>query len=112
MVHRYVLSAAVAHIYRDVAAGRPGPISKIGLGTFVDPREGGGKVNGPHQTDAVELLTLGDEFLNPLLHKWLCCAMRLNMRLVIYGIGALTGKQEHVLSEEYSVAHAFLRAAA
>ena len=51
---------AVAHIYRDVAAGRPGPISKIGLGTFVDPREGGGKINGPHQADAVELLTLGE----------------------------------------------------
>ena len=50
----------MAHIYRDVAAGRPGPISKIGLGTFVDPREGGGKINGPHQADAVELLNLGE----------------------------------------------------
>jgi len=55
-----VLSFAVAHIYRDVAAGRPGPISKIGLGTFVDPREGGGKVNGPHLANAVELLTLSE----------------------------------------------------
>lgn len=53
-------SFAVAHIYRDVAAGRPGPISKIGLGTFVDPREGGGKVNGPHLANAVELLTLSE----------------------------------------------------
>lgn len=49
----------MAHIYRDVAAGRPGPISKIGLGTFVDPREEGGKVNGPQQDDAVELVSIG-----------------------------------------------------
>ena len=69
MLHRYALSVAVAHIYRDVAAGRPGPISKIGLGTFVDPREGGGKVNGPHQADAVEVLTLGDYLSTPLLHR-------------------------------------------
>ena len=53
----------MAHIYRDVAAGRPGPISKIGLGTFVDPREGGGKINGQHQADAVQLLTLGEHWL-------------------------------------------------
>ena len=107
MLHRYALSAAVAHIYRDVAAGRPGPISKIGLGTFVDPREGGGKVNGPHQANAVEVLTLGYVFSTPPLHRRMCSAVGAQHVSCNMHLRALTGKQQHVLSEERCVAYAF-----
>ncbi|KAK9806022.1 hypothetical protein WJX73_006283 [Symbiochloris irregularis] len=49
----------VSHLFREVAAKRPGPITPVGLATFVDPREQGGKVTSPQQPDAVQLISVG-----------------------------------------------------
>ena len=54
----------ISHLYRDVAAHRAGTLSKVGLRTFVDPRQRGGKINARTTEDLVRVMEIdGEEWL-------------------------------------------------
>ncbi|MGZ3535975.1 MAG: acyl CoA:acetate/3-ketoacid CoA transferase, partial [Thermodesulfobacteriota bacterium] len=54
----------ISHMYRDIAAHKPRTITAVGLGTFVDPRLGGGRINKMTTEDIVELMIIdGKEYL-------------------------------------------------
>lgn len=56
----------LAQLYRSMACGLPGKMSKVGLGTYIDPRHEGGKMNPrtqplPHIVEVMEYG--GEEYL-------------------------------------------------
>ena len=66
----------ISHLYRDSAAHKAGTLTKVGLGTFVDPRQDGGKINARTTEDLVHVMQIGGE-------EWLFYqAFKINVALI------------------------------
>ncbi|MFO1352275.1 MAG: acyl CoA:acetate/3-ketoacid CoA transferase [Gammaproteobacteria bacterium] len=58
-------SGVLFDMHREVAARRPGVLTKVGLDTFVDPRRLGGKMNAKTREDLVRVVEFnGEEWLH------------------------------------------------
>jgi propionate CoA-transferase len=54
----------ITQLYRDIGARKPGTLSRVGLGTYIDPRHGGGRMNERTTDDIVRLMPIdGEDFL-------------------------------------------------
>ena len=59
-----VPQGVMMHLYRAIGGKKPGVITPVGLKTFADPRETGGRMNKRSQTEIVKLIELeGKEYL-------------------------------------------------
>ena len=59
----------ISHMFRDIAAKKPGTITHVGLNTFVDPRIEGGKLNKKTEKDIIELIMIDNK--EYLIYKYL-----------------------------------------
>jgi len=64
-IEAYVFPGGVTmQLFREIGAGRPGLFTHVGLGTFVDPRVEGGRMNKAAKDDLIEVATIdGQELL-------------------------------------------------
>jgi propionate CoA-transferase len=95
---------AICQLYREIAGNRPGLLTKIGLGTFVDPRLDGGKLTRKTTEDIVKVVELeGEEWL---LYKKFPVDVALIRGTTADEHGNITLEKEGLLLEQLAVAQA------
>jgi propionate CoA-transferase len=95
---------SLSHLTRHIASRSPGLLTRVGLGTFVDPRLEGGKLNAACSEDLVRLVELsGQEWLH-----YPCPRIDVALIRATYADehGNLSLDREGLLLEQLSIAQA------
>lgn len=95
----------IINLWREIAAGRPGLLTKTGLGTFVDPRVEGGRMNAAAKnSEVVKLVEFdGEEYL---FYPSFKCDVALLRGTIADENGNISFEHESVINEGFSVAAA------
>lgn len=94
----------IIELWREIGAGRPGLITKTGLGTFVDPRVEGGRMNASAKDELVKLIEFnGEEYLFYPAFKPDVALLR---GTIADEDGNISFRNESVINEGFAVANA------
>lgn len=94
----------VCQLFRDIAAGRPGCITHIGLGTYIDPAQRGGRLNERTPPDLIERVELGGKTW--LWYKSFPIDVALIRATVADPNGNLAMDEEAMIGEHLAIAQA------
>lgn len=94
----------IINLWREIGAGRPGLITKTGLGTFVDPRIEGGRMNAAAKDELVKVIEFeGEEYL---FYPSFKCDVALLRGTIADENGNISFAHESVINEGFAVANA------
>ena len=94
----------ICHLFRDIAAGRPGCITHVGLGTFIDPLQSGGRLNARTTEALVERVEIGGKTW--LWYKALPLDVALIRATAADPSGGLVMDEEAIIGEVLPIAQA------